>query len=243
VFFGIIENEIFGHLNFKGGWFAGNGINKDFQGLRDFIGRLGLSLPLTSINVALDAGVSTYLGSVINRNDSLYEVKNSAWTLKKVEKYSTNDRDYVGVDGQFYYGDVPFFGGISLRGEYVKGTQPSVKGSSKSQNDANAVTAPYYIRDVEGYYGMLVLNVDPIKCQFVGKYDVFDPNTKMAENQVTGTADMKVKTFGYGIIYHWSENIKLIAYYENLQNENIAIAPYTKDVKDNVLTLRIQYKF
>lgn len=230
-------------FNFKGGWFAGNGIQKDFQGLRDFIGRLGLSLPLTSINVALDAGVSTYIGKVINRSDSLYEVNNSTWTLKKVTKYSTNNRDYVGFDGQLYYGDIPFFGGISVRGEYVKGTQPSVQGDCKSQNAATAPATPFYMRDVEGYYGILVLNVDPIKCQLVGKYDVFDPNTELAEKQVTNKADMKVKTFGYGLIYHWSENVKLVAYYENVKNEKIAKVPYIKDVKDNVLTLRIQYKF
>lgn len=232
-------------FNFKGGWFAGNGVTNDFQGLRDFIGRFGLSIPLTDINVAIDGGVSVYSGSVINRNDSLYEIKNNAWSLKKVSKHSTNSRSDFGVDGQIYYGDIPFFGGISLRGEYIKGTQPSVKGSSKSQSGNTPNTAPYYMRNVQGYYAMLLLNVDPIKCQLVGKYDVFDPNTKLSGTQVTSNADMKYKTFGYGLIYHWSENVKLEAYYENVRNEKIADSKhiYSNELKDDVVTLRIQYKF
>jgi len=232
-------------LNFKGGWFAGNGVTNDFQGLRDFIGRLGLSIPLSDINVAIDGGVSLYEGNVINRNDSLYEIKDNAWSLTKVSKYSTNTRSDLGFDGQIYYGDVPFFGGISLRGEYIKGTQPSLKGSAKSQSGNAPNLTPYYMRDVEGYYAMLLLNVDPIKCQLVGKYDIFDPNTKLADAQVTSTADMKYMTFGYGLIYHWSENVKLEAYYENVQNEKITDAKhvYDNELKDDVVTLRVQYKF
>jgi hypothetical protein len=60
-------------------------------------------------------------------------------------------------------------------------------------------------------------------------------------------------TIGLGWIYHWDENIKLMLYYDIVQPEKVknvwaaktssSFYPYTLDMKANVLTFRVQYKF
>jgi phosphate-selective porin len=38
-------------------------------------------------------------------------------------------------------------------------------------------------------------------------------------------------------------NVKLMAYYEFVKNETTQLTGYTRDLPDNVLTLRAQFKF
>jgi len=70
-------------------------------------------------------------------------------------------------------------------------------------------------------------------------------------------ADVKFETFGVGFNYFVNDNIKVCLYYEHVQNEIVDIKPYAgdirlgrmpapgfnKDIKDDVFTLRFQYKF
>jgi hypothetical protein len=232
------------YLNFKGGMFAANGINIEYDDLRDYIGRLGFSIPLADVNVSIDGGLSGYFGNVKSRSDSLYETKNSAWTLTRGNKWSDIGRQYLGGDLELFYGNIPAFGGVCLRGEVIQGQQPGISGSSGSPKTDQAVKDPLYLRNFSGYYGMVVLNVDPIKCQLVGKYDSYDPNTDLSGNSVKSNSDLSYSTVGCGLIYHWDENVKLMAYYDNVTNETTtANALYNKDLNDDVFTLRIQYKF
>ncbi len=230
-------------LNFKGGFFAGNGINIEFDDLRDFIGRMGFSIPLVNYNLSIDGGISGYFGKVRNRADSLYEIKNEAWSGSIGHKWKDFDRQYMGADLELFYGNIPVLGGFSLRGEYIQGKQPSLKSSNISQKTDQASKEPIYNRNFSGFYGIAVLNIDPIKCQLVGKFDSFDPNTDLAGKKVKSTADMRYSTVGTGLIYHYNENVKLMAYYDMVKNEETSVTYFDKDVNDNVFTLRIQYKF
>lgn len=230
-------------FNLKAGLFAGNGINIEIDGVRDFIGRFGLSIPFNDINLSLDAGVSGYVGSVLNRTDSLYTYENDKRVGKAGHLWDKEKRDYLGLDAQLYYGNIPFFGGATLRGEYINGVQPGTSSTNVSQKSDIAVSSALYSRNVNGYYVMGVLNIDPIRCQIVGKYDVLDPNKDLSGTKVTSTADMKVSTTGAGLVFHWDENVKIMAYYDKVKNEAIASGFYAKDVKDDVFTLRLQYKF
>jgi len=234
-----------GYLNFKGGLFAGNGINIEFDDVRDFIGRLGFSVPLNDINLAIDGGASGYFGAVRDRSDSLYSIKNKVWTGEAGNKWKDIDRQYMGGDVQLYYGNIPVLGGITVRGEYIQGQQPAGKSSSQSNKSDLTTSSAVYLRNFSGYYAMAVLNIDPINCQLVGKYDAYDPNTDVTGADVKSTTEMSYATLGGGLIYHWDENVKLIAYYDQVKNEEKTgvAAPFNKDVNDNVFTLRIQYKF
>jgi len=54
--------DFLGYFNFKGGLFAGNGVNVEVDNQKDFIGRLGFQLPFYEENLAIDGGVSMYVG-------------------------------------------------------------------------------------------------------------------------------------------------------------------------------------
>lgn len=70
-------------------------------------------------------------------------------------------------------------------------------------------------------------------------------------------ADVKFETIGIGFNYFVNDNIKLCIYYEHVQNEKVDIEAYqgdirlgrmpspgfTRDIKDDAFTLRLQYKF
>jgi len=114
--------------------------------------------------------------------------------------------------------------------------------------------ADMYSRKFNDAYIYFVQNIGTTKHQLVLKYDWYDPNTDIAgadidatgvtsANGKLGSADIKYTTIGIGWIYHWDENVKIMAYYDMVKNENTKITNFKKDVLDNVFTLRIQYKF
>ncbi|MDO5575894.1 MAG: porin [Fibrobacter sp.] len=230
-------------FNVKAGVFAGNGINDEFDDTRDIIGRLGISIPVNKLNLSIDAGFSGYRGAVKSIKDTVYTMSNNEWIRDGGNKNEKIGREYLGGDLQLYYGNIPLLGGISLRGEVIGGKQPGRKNSSESIKSNTADTTEIYKRDFFGFYVMGVMNLDPVKSQLVAKYDFYDPNVNTEGNNVTSIADAYYKTLGLGLIYHWNSSIKLMAYYDIITNEKISLAPYTKDVNDNVLTIRIQYKF
>jgi hypothetical protein len=110
------------------------------------------------------------------------------------------------------------------------------------------------MRNFNGWYINYVQNIG-LKNQFVAKYDVYNSNSDVNASDigVTGSnltaADIKYSTLGLGWVYHWDANVKFILYYDWVWNEKVnslatgTLAPFKNDLKDNVLTLRIQYKF
>ena len=117
-------------FNLRAGMFNGvlNTANENNRH-KDFIGRMGVQLPFTEENLAIDGGVSLYSGKVTNNSKFVYSVHPSA----AVNQYAVDSavsntgaihsRAYYGGDVQLYY-DVPGFGGLSLRAEYITGSQP-----------------------------------------------------------------------------------------------------------------------
>jgi len=111
-----------------------------------------------------------------------------------------------------------------------------------------------YLRKFNGAYFYFIQNVKFIKTDLVVKYDWYDPNTDVAGNDINqlgvtsangklGAADIKYTTLGLGLVFHWDQNVKIMAYYDMVTNESTQITGYIKDLKDNVFTLRVQYKF
>jgi hypothetical protein len=151
------------------------------------------------------------------------------------------------------YYDIPVIGGASLRGEYIAGTQPGTSSSNSFYNPSSANT-PLYVRKFAGWYVNYIQNIG-LKNQFILKYDVLDPNTDVKGSDIgqpstnLTTADIKYSTLGIGWIYHWDSNVKFVLYYDWITNEKVnsgatgSLASFKDDIKDNVLTLRMQYKF
>jgi hypothetical protein len=252
------------------GIFNGSGPTaNEFDSFKDIIGHLALQLPFESAGMELDFGLSGYLGAVRNPTKYLYTTGTQASGEKGflIDSTATNlsdgvDRTYFGVDGQLYI-DVPAIGGAILRGEYVFGKQPGGAGSpSMAQTVSPAIQAvlPIWERNFNGWYVTYIQNIGAHE-QLVVKYDVYDPNSDVSAADFTPTntggatgltaSDIKFNTFGFGIIHHWDENVKFVLYYEIVKNEEVtgitsassALYPYATDVKDNVLTFRVQYRF
>jgi phosphate-selective porin len=234
------------YFNFKGGLFAGNGVNPEVDNAKDFIGRLGFTLPFYDANFAIDGGVSGYLGQVKSPAGKYYYTLNSAVAVDS--SLSTFvDRNYIGFDLQLYY-DLPIIGGFSLRGEYITGKQPG--GKLTSVSPISAQIDNQYLREFYGYYVNYVQNLGD-KFQLVVKYDEYDPNKNVSGDDIgaisaakLGPADLKFSTLGFGLVNYFDDNVKFTFYYDMVKNETTnSIAKYSEDLKDNVFTVRMQYKF
>jgi hypothetical protein len=245
------------------GLFNGSGPNaNEFDNFKDVIGHIAVQLPLGEESpVALDLGVSGYFGKVrSNSKDIFYDGDPVAGVKGFVKNTDTANvskgvtRSYIGGDAQLYY-DIPSVGGLIVRAEYITGSQPGTSATTVSPS-AQPTTA-LYKRKFAGWYVNLVQNIGD-KEQIIMKYDVYDPNTNVqaADFTTTGSltvADIKYSTLGLGFIHHWDANVKFVLYYEIIKNEILdasripasatALFPYTQDVRDDVFTFRVQYRF
>jgi hypothetical protein len=252
------------------GVFNGSGPTaNEFDNYKDLIGRVALQIPIGSEGMELDLGVSGYLGAVRNNTRYLY----AAGTMGNGDKGFVVDsnaanlgdglaRRYAGLDAQLYV-DVPALGGAVLRGEYVFGKQPGLSGSpstSQTVSPSAQITGAIYNRNFAGWYATYIQNLGT-RDQVVVRYDVYDPNTDVtASNFVSSNtsgaagltaSDIRFSTLGLGLVHHWDENVKFVLYYEIVRSDeltNITSTPasllaYASDVRDNVLTFRVQYKF
>jgi hypothetical protein len=274
------EKGIFKYLNFKGGWFAGNGIALETDNTKDFIGHLSFKLPVDEANgFMINGGVSTYYGKVtrdfqtkpsetniitgtvngtpvivpktpIKTQNYTYEMDaNKAYAKKADTSSLLAKRQYFGGDIQMYIpylNSISFMGPTKIMAEYITGMQPG----TKSNNAFYQVgSGDLYLRKFAGYYVTFVQNFTK-KFQLMVKYDVWDPNTKVKGNEVKTEGDVAYKTLGYGLIYNYDANIKFTLFYDMVKNEttsnvkdNNGKIMYGTNLLDNVLTIRMQYKF
>jgi len=247
----------FNFFHLDAGLFTGNGINPEFDSKKDIIGHLWISKSTTSEKIKYGLGFSYYNGFVFQGNKYVYKMSDLGGNVKgfMVDSTTTNKnsftaRQYIGVDGQF---SIETPAGIStLRGEYVTGTQP---GSPTTTNSPTNTLPNYdtYIRKFNAVYVYFVQSIFQTKHKIVVKYDYYDPNTEVSGTDLNATnngiktklaaPDIKYSTIGLGYIYHFDNNLKFTVYYDMVTNESTQIAKYTGDLKDNVWTIRIQYKF
>lgn len=238
----------FNFVNFKGGFFAGNGVNPEIDNQKDFIGRLGFTFPFYEENLGIDFGFSTYIGKVKHADGKTIYTVNSSSLASASTTELWADRKYFGFDLQVYY-SLPVLGGFTLRGELIGGDQAGSSASS-STSPTSLLTGDIYQRNFLGYYLMYVQNIGE-QNQFVAKYDVYDPNSDVAGEEIgaaaaakLGAGDIKYSTLGLGLVHYWDDNIKFTFYYDIVKNETTKNLPgFTDDLKDNVFTLRMQYKF
>ena len=81
------------------------------------------------------------------------------------------------------------------------------------------------------------------------KYDWYDPNIKVKELTIgkAGTnqtvADIRFATLGVGYVHHINSQTKLVFYYDFVKNDKTQLTNYQSDIKDNVFTTRLQFRF
>jgi hypothetical protein len=236
-------------LKLEAGLLSGNSISKDYKSKKDFAAHLTYSKAVATMKYGF--GVSVYSGSILQTNANVYSMKNGAFVLDNTASNlnSFANRSYFGADGQFSIASD--LGLSSIRAEYISGKQPGSAGSTASPNGYDPTTAAAfdtYIRKFSGGYVNFVQDIAGTKHSIVVKYDWYDPNTDVSGSQIgvaakTGKADMAYSTLGLGYMYRLNNNVRLMAYYDMVSNESIKVKGYFSNVKDNLVTVRFQYKF
>ncbi len=247
-------------LKLEAGMFNGAGPNSDFDFQKDIIGRLRADRTTKSEKISYGIGVSYYDGGVQNGKRNVFSSigtlanGNLGWMAPDTTASNlygvtaVSKRTYIGADFQLNI-DLPI-GLTSLRAEYIQGQQPAT--SSSSASPTAQPTTETYIRNFDGAYFYFLYNIMQSKHQLIFKYDWYDPNTDVSAADIgkTGSglnaADIKYTTIGLGWAFRWNTNVKFTTYYDMVTNEktsNLTSGGTWNDLKDNVLTVRMQYKF
>jgi phosphate-selective porin len=235
-------------LKLEAGLFAGNGIKPEIDSRKDFIGHLSLAKTIGS-EIAFGAGASYYNGGVYQGTEKVFTMNGKGFVFNDdtSNKGKYAKREYIGFDAHFSFIN-SVTGATQLRTEYLFGQQPGTSGNSKSPNAAALPTADTYIRNFTGGYVIFIQDMGSTPFSAVLKYDWYDPNTKVAKNETgengTSKADLSFNTFGFGALWRINNSLRLQAFYEIVSNETTAnLTSMNADLKDNLFTLRLQYKF
>lgn len=183
-------------------------------------------------------------GTAVN-GDKIFTLDSAESNLGK-----SSPRHYYGADVQvkLHHG----WGETEWRAEYWLGTQPGTSASTSNPGtlpNSNGNPVPTYIRYYNGAFLLFLQNIINTKHQLLVKYDWYDPNSKAEKGDIgkagtnLGAADIKFSTLGIGYVYNMNPQTKLILYYDNVTNETTQLAGYTTDLKDNIFTCRIQFRF
>ncbi len=227
-------------------------VTSEFDSHKDYSARLSYNKTSKSEKFQFGVGASYYTGGYRQGRKVEYNTgTNTTGEYGFVKSSDTANFEHVALR-QYIGGDIQFtidwaIGLTTIRAEYVVGDQP---GTSTSSNSASAApTSDIFHRKFEGAYFYFIQDIGESKFQVVAKYDWYDPNTEVSGNQIgvsnsnTKSGDIKYTTIGTGLTYRYSGNVKLMLYYDMVTNETTKLAGYTKDLKDNVFTCRVQYKF
>lgn len=246
-----LKNNFLRFVKFDMGVFNGQGLSgpNEYDSYKDLITRLSLKpYPVTNtINVS--AGLSFLQGGLMQPTQYVYRTNNSS---KQFEVDSSLDnigrkapRNYRGADMQWEFRNK--WGSTILRGEYWWGTQTAT--GTDSETPGSLVNEPYYIRKFNGAYFYLLQNIINKEHQVGVKYDWYDPNTAVKGEEINShdvhmtEANIKYSTLGFGYLYYINEHLKLTLWYDMVKNESTGLEKFSSDVKDDVFTCRLQFRF
>jgi hypothetical protein len=194
--------------------------------------------------------VSYFNGGLFQNNKYVYTIQNNnGQQVFKLDSATQNigrklPRKYYGADVQLKW--IHKNGATEVRAEYWQGTQTGSQLTSETPSALFTVDS-YYVRKFNGAFLYLLHSFDTHN-QVGVKYDFYDPNIKLSGKEIgintnTHAADIRFNTVAIGYIHYFDENLKLVAWYEFVTNESTSLSGYISDLKDNILTLRLQYKF
>ena len=243
------------YLKIDAGLFNGQGLSAtaDFDSHKDLITRIALKPYPVSKKITLSAGASLLDGGFLQNTKYLYTTNDNinGKTFTVDSSLANNGkiaaRKYYGADAQLKIKTKA--GYTELRAEYLTGTQTATAGSSETPAILLAGTDGYYVRKFNGAYFYILHNILSTHHQLAIKYDWYDPNAKVKGDDIgkAGTTlsstDIKYSTLGFGYIHYVNENLKLVFWYEKITNEKTLLPGYTADLKDDVFTCRLQFRF
>jgi len=247
------------HFKLDAGFFNGQGVvgTTDFDDHKDFISRLTIKPYSLSTRTELSGGLSFLRGGWKNGTRYVYESgkASNGDNIFVIDSSTSNlghsaPRHYYGADVQFkIHHD---WGETEFRAEHWFGTQPGTLTTTFNPGtipSANGIPLPTYVRHFNGSFFYFLQNIINTRHQLLFKYDWYDPNIKAKKGGIgkPGTnltvADIKFYTVGMGYVYHFNPQIKLIFYYDLVRNEITQMTGYTSDIKDNIITCRLQFRF
>jgi len=206
------------------GNFTGNQ-QKDVDTRKDVMARATYSLKLTGAGIGIDFGAHAYTGGLMAKNRYLLDYENN------MDSTESNAGSYLlkqwgGLEVQVFY---DFLGGMALKGEYLAG-----KNAFAGDSESN----PNKIKSFSGYYIYLIKNIG-IRNQLVGRFDNFDPNTRLSGNAAGN--DIYYNTLTLAWQHYLNDNIRFSVSYEMPQNEKNTANP--DDISDNIFSVRMQARF
>ena len=229
---------------------------RDYDSKKDFIGNLAFKFDsLADKKLHLGFGGSFYKGSVRNDTKTYYTSIKNGYTVHTADENEGKGigRNYYGANLQVELDNS--FGKSSFKTEYVAGDQPGVAGGTdiKGPYASRSFTAQpatdLYQRKFNGYYLWFTQEVARTGLTAMVAYDVYDPNTNASGATIgmpgnfTADGDVKFSTLGYGLSYQFSSRLKLTVYNEHVTNEATSLENFSADIKDNVFTTRMQYRW
>lgn len=236
------------------GIFNGNGIGSETDSRKDFIGRIAWLRKFN--NTELGFAFSAYYGGIFNPTEENYHfVKGEGFQETEGVQGKYSKRQYLGVGAQFKHTWAA--GTTHIRGEYLWGHQPgtAAKNANPGGSSLGAGSDPLYLRNFRGGYVYFIQDIGRSKHSVVFKYDNYDPNIRVKGHQIgelagTGAADIAYNTYGVGYLFRMNSNFRVMAYYDIVCNEKsknmtseTAVKDFSKNIKDNVFTLRFQVSF
>ncbi|MDQ3292236.1 MAG: porin [Bacteroidota bacterium] len=260
----------FKNLRVEAGFFNGTGVAAptDYDSHKDFIGRVSVKPTTIAKNVLLSGSVSHYNGGMRQFGKKVYNlVRTPTGPVYLVDSAETNigkkaTRRYYGADAQLKI--LNKWGTSEFRGEFITGQQPGISTSSEvpatepttdeiilvnNQPLARKVGMPIYHRKFNGAYFYFLQDIKTNKNQVVLKYDWYDPNEEVKNSEIgqpgsgTTEADIKFSTFAAGYIHNFSNNVRFTVWYDWVKNRPTQLTKYAQDYKDNILTIRVMYRF
>lgn len=234
------------------GVFNGQGLTAgaDYDSYKDIISRIALKPVRLSKKLTFSTAIGTLQGGWLQKDSTRFTIGNGSGVNNFI-----GDKSFSNVDSKaprkYYEADAQLklktkAGATELRAEYWWGTQSA--SASTTETPGTLLKEPVYVRQFNGAYFYLLHNIVNTHHQLAIKYDWYDPNTKISgtaigNNNNINAINIKYSTLGFGYTNYINENLKMVLWYEIINNEKTKAAGFTSDVKDNVFTCRLQFRF
>lgn len=241
------------NLKIDAGIFNGQGLTApgEYDSYKDFIARAAWRPYPLAKELFISGGLSYLNGGLFQNTKYTYEIASDINGKHFLVDSSEDNigrkapRHYYGADMQLKWKHNN--GGCTeLRAEYWRGTQSASAGTSETP--VALLNEPYYVRQFDGAFIYLLQNFD--KHHQIGvKYDWYDPNTDVKGQEIgksgnnLNATDIKYSTITVGYNYIINQNVRLMLWYDFINNESTSLPDYSSDIKDNIFTARLQFKF
>ncbi len=248
------------NIKIDAGIFNGQGLTGQVEtdSYKDFITQAMIKPVKLTKSIKISGGVSLLAGGIRQWTPAVARMGSglNGAPMFKIDSLATKTGDrlprlYKGIHAQLQWKHA--LGLTELRAERWTGTQTATRVTSETPagpvSGNNGQLLDPYVRNFSGVFLLILHRIGQSRTQLGVKYDTYDPNTKVTESSWGGAnsdltgADIRYATLGAGFIRQVTDNMKVVGWYEWVRNEKASIPGFTDDIRDNVMTLRVQYRF